>query len=68
MEKGKAVGIVECNGLPTAIAFLDTALKSADVKLLGMELAKGEGMVDIKLIGKCWSSKSRDGSGNNCCR
>ncbi|WP_414151580.1 BMC domain-containing protein [Acetobacterium carbinolicum] len=51
MEKGEAVAIVECNGLPTAIAFLDTALKSANVKLLGMELAKGEGMVDVKLIG-----------------
>lgn len=51
MDKGKAVAIVECSGLPTAIAFLDMALKSANVKLLGMELAKGEGMVDIKLIG-----------------
>lgn len=58
MEKGKAVGIVECNGLPTAIAFLDTALKSADVKLLGMELAKGEGMVDIKLIGNVGAVKA----------
>lgn len=58
MEKGKAVAIVECNGLPTAIAFLDTALKSANVKLLGMELAKGEGMVDVKLIGNVGAVKA----------
>lgn len=58
MEKGKAVAIVECNGLPTAIAFLDTALKSANVKLLGMELAKGEGMVDVKLIGDVGAVKA----------
>ncbi|KNZ42297.1 BMC domain-containing protein [Acetobacterium bakii] len=63
MEKGKAVAIVECNGLPTAIAFLDMALKSANVKLLGMELAKGEGMVDVKLIGDVSAVKAAIAAG-----
>jgi|LGVF01.2.fsa_nt_gb microcompartment protein CcmL/EutN len=63
MERGKAVAIVECNGLPTAIAFLDTALKSANVKLLGMELVKGEGKVDIKLMGNIGAVKAATDAG-----
>lgn len=63
MKKGKAVAIVECNGLPTAIAFLDTALKSANVELLGLELAKGEGMVDVKLAGNIGAVKAATKAG-----
>lgn len=63
MEKGKAVAIVECKGLPTAIAFLDAALKSANVELLGLELAKGEGMVDVKLAGNVGAVKAATEAG-----
>jgi microcompartment protein CcmL/EutN len=63
MEKGKAVAIVECKGLPGALAFLDAALKSANVELLGMELARGEAMVDVKLIGSVGAIKAAVNAG-----
>lgn len=51
MALNDAIAVVELMGLPTAIAFADTAVKSANVKLLGYELSRGSGLVAVKLSG-----------------
>lgn len=48
---GKAVAAVECRHMPTAIAFADTALKAAQIELIGYELSKQAGGVVIKMTG-----------------
>ena len=50
--KTLALGQVETIGLPPAIAAADAAVKSADVQLIGYELAKGGGKVTIKVVGQ----------------
>ncbi len=50
--KTLALGQVETIGLPPAIAAADAAVKSADVQLLGYELARGGGKVTIKVVGQ----------------
>lgn len=47
----KAIGLIETIGLAAAIEACDSALKSANVELLGYELTKGGGMVTIKIQG-----------------
>lgn len=47
----KALGLIETIGLTTAIEAADTALKAANVKLLGYENTKGGGRITIKLVG-----------------
>lgn len=49
---GKAVAAIECNHMPTGIAFADAALKAANVSLIGYELSKKAGGVVIKLEGE----------------
>lgn len=46
-----ALGQVETIGLPTAVAAADAGVKSADVALVGYELAKGGGFVAVKFVG-----------------
>ena len=46
-----ALGQVETIGLPTAIAAADAGIKSADVTLVGYELARGGGFVAVKFVG-----------------
>lgn len=46
-----ALGLIETVGLAAAIEAADTAVKSANVKLIGYELTKGGGLVTIKLEG-----------------
>lgn len=46
-----ALGQVETIGLPTAIAAADAGVKSADVTLVGYELARGGGFVAVKFVG-----------------
>lgn len=46
-----ALGIIETIGLAAAIEAGDTAVKSANVKLIGYELSKGGGMVTVKIEG-----------------
>ncbi len=58
MVKLEAVAVVELVGLPAAIAFADTAVKSANVRLLGYELAKGGGYVAVKLTGDVGAVKA----------
>jgi microcompartment protein CcmL/EutN len=43
--------MIETIGLAAAIEAADTAVKAANVKLLGYELSKGNGMVTIKIEG-----------------
>lgn len=58
MAMKDALACVELMGLPTAIAFADTAVKSANVELVGYELSKGAGLVTVKLIGNVSSVKA----------
>lgn len=53
-----ALGLIETVGLAAAIEAADTALKSANVSLLGYELSKGGGMVTIKLEGDVGAVKA----------
>lgn len=50
MKGKKALGIIETFGFIAAIEAADTAVKAANVKLLGYELARG-GLTTIKVVG-----------------
>jgi microcompartment protein CcmL/EutN len=47
-----ALGTIETVGLAAAIEAADTAVKSANVKLIGYELTKGGGLVTVKFEGE----------------
>ncbi len=47
-----ALGLIEAVGLAAAYEAADTALKTANVQLIGYELSKGDGMVLVKISGK----------------
>jgi len=47
----KALGIIETYGLTCAIEAADTALKAANVELIGYELARGSGLTTVKIVG-----------------
>lgn len=49
---GYALGLIETVGLTAAIEAADTALKSADVMLVGYEMARGGGLVTVKFLGE----------------
>ena len=46
-----ALGQIETIGLPTAVAAADAGVKSANVVLVGYELARGGGFVAVKFVG-----------------
>ncbi|PWC19028.1 BMC domain-containing protein [Brenneria corticis] len=48
----QSLGLIETVGLVAAIEAADAAVKSANVNLVGYELAKGGGMVTVKLEGE----------------
>jgi microcompartment protein CcmL/EutN len=48
---GYALGLIETEGLPAAIEATDAALKSANIRLIGYELATG-GIVTVKVEGE----------------
>lgn len=48
----EALGMVEVVGLVASIEAADVACKSANVELVGYELAKGGGYVTIKVLGQ----------------
>lgn len=54
----KALGLIETIGLAAAIEACDTALKSANINLIGYELSKGGGMVTVKIEGDVGAVKS----------
>lgn len=47
----QALGLVEIEGLSTAVVVADTMSKAANVQLLGLENAKGLGYMTIKIAG-----------------
>lgn len=47
----KSLGLIEVRGLSSAIAVADSMVKAADVVLLELEAARGNGMMTIKVNG-----------------
>lgn len=54
----QALGLIEAIGLATAIEATDAAVKSANVRLLGLEPCKGDGMHTIKVVGDVGAVKA----------
>jgi microcompartment protein CcmL/EutN len=54
----KALGLIETIGLTAAVEAADAAVKSANVTLVGYELAKGGGMTVVKLQGDVGAVKA----------
>lgn len=54
----RALGMIETVGLASAVEAADTAVKSANVTLIGYELTKGGGMVTVKFEGDVGSVKA----------
>lgn len=54
----KCTGFIETLGLAAAIDAADTAVKSANVKLLGYEYTKGDGMCTVKIEGDVGAVKA----------
>lgn len=59
----KALGMIETYSLTAAIEAADAATKSADVELVGYELAKGGGLVTVKLLGQVAAVQSAVAAG-----
>ena len=53
-----ALGYIEAIGLAAAVEAADTAVKAANVKLIGYELAKGDGMITVKVEGDVGAVKA----------
>jgi microcompartment protein CcmL/EutN len=53
-----ALGFIETIGLTAAIEAADTAVKAANVRLIGYELAKGDGMTAVKIEGDVGAVKA----------
>lgn len=53
-----AIGLIETIGLAAGIEAADAAVKSANVRLIGYELAKGDGMVTVKIEGDVGAVKA----------
>ncbi len=58
MNRGEAIGLIEAIGLATAIEAADAAVKSANVRLIGYEPCKGDGMSTIKVAGDIGAVKA----------
>jgi microcompartment protein CcmL/EutN len=54
----RSIGFIETFGLTAAIAAADAAVKAANVKLLGYEYAKGDGMCTVKVEGNVGACKA----------
>ena len=54
----KALGLIETIGLTAAIEAADTAVKSADVALVGYENTKGGGLITVKITGDVGAVKA----------
>lgn len=53
-----ALGMIETVGLAAGIEAADTAVKSANIRLLGYELTRGGGLVTIKIAGDVGAVKA----------
>ena len=58
-----ALGLIETVGMVAAIEAADSAVKSANVSLIGIELTKGGGMVVVKLQGDVGAVNAAVGAG-----
>lgn len=58
MTDRKAIGFIETEGLPAAIAASDAALKSANVVLIGRENSRGAGLMTVKIMGDIGAVKA----------
>lgn len=54
----QALGLIECAGLTAAVEAADTAVKSANVTLVGYELACGDGWTTVKILGDVGAVKA----------
>lgn len=54
----QALGLIEVVGLTAGIEAADAAVKAANVELLGYELAKGGGLVTVKVSGNVGAVKA----------
>ncbi|MBM7866979.1 BMC domain-containing protein [Heliomicrobium gestii] len=63
-----ALGLIEAVGMAAAIEAADTAVKAANIELLGYELTKGGGMVLIKLTGDVGAIKAAVAAGAEAAR
>jgi microcompartment protein CcmL/EutN len=54
----QALGLIETIGLAAAVEAADTATKSSNVRLIGYELTRGDGMVTIKIEGDVGAVKA----------
>ncbi len=54
----QAIGMIETRGLTAAIEAADTMVKAANVKLVGYELARGGGLVTVKVEGDVGAVKA----------
>ncbi len=54
----KSLGLIETYGLLSAIEAADAAVKSANVSLVGYEMAKGSGMTTVKVEGDVGAVKA----------
>lgn len=57
-NKRQAVGFIEAEGLPAAIAAADAAVKSANVYLISRENSRGGGYMTIKVTGEVGAVKA----------
>ena len=53
-----SLGLIETVGLAAAIEAADAAVKSANVRLIGYELARGSGMTTVKIEGDVGAVKA----------
>lgn len=58
MNRGDALGLIEAIGLATAVEAADAAVKSANVRLIGYEICKDNGMSTIKVVGDVGAVKA----------
>lgn len=59
----KSLGLIETIGMAAAVEAADAAVKSANVKLIGIELSRGFGMVTVKIAGDVGAVKAAVSSG-----
>ena len=64
MSNNKCLGFIETFGLAACVAAADAAVKSANVKLLGYEYAKGGGMCTVKVEGNVGACRAAIAAGN----
>lgn len=60
----RALGLIETAGLAPALEAADAMTKAANVELVGYELARGGGLVTVKIRGDVGAVKAAVGAGN----